>query len=83
VCICERGEAVVGILQLRCAPKEKIEQFVLLCDEIFLFVSEDGDVKDLVESLKNYKDKSSSSESLLVFGVGDGGGGPQSSMIVS
>ncbi|CAI2163478.1 3771_t:CDS:10 [Funneliformis geosporum] len=36
---------------------------------------------ELVNSVKNHKDKEYSNESLLVFGNGDGGGGPLASMI--
>ncbi len=36
---------------------------------------------ELVNSVRNHKDKEYSNESLLVFGNGDGGGGPLASMI--
>ncbi|GBC03648.1 hypothetical protein RclHR1_05230010 [Rhizophagus clarus] len=38
-------------------------------------------VGELVNSVRNHKDKEYSNESLLVFGNGDGGGGPLASMI--
>lgn len=38
-------------------------------------------VGELVKSVNNHNDKEYSNESLLVFGNGDGGGGPLSSMI--
>lgn len=36
---------------------------------------------ELVHSVRNHKDKEYSNESLLVFGNGDGGGGPTAAMI--
>ncbi|PKY21567.1 hypothetical protein RhiirB3_409571 [Rhizophagus irregularis] len=38
-------------------------------------------VGELINSVRNHKDKEYSNESLLVFGNGDGGGGPLASMI--
>jgi hypothetical protein len=38
-------------------------------------------VGELVHSVRNHKDKEYSNESLLVFGNGDGGGGPTTAMI--
>ncbi|KAJ3337800.1 Alpha-mannosidase 2C1 [Gonapodya sp. JEL0774] len=40
-----------------------------------------ADVKDVNYSVKNHKDLANSSESLLLFGNGDGGGGPNDAMI--
>jgi alpha-mannosidase len=39
------------------------------------------DVKTLLFNVKNFKDKERSNQSLLVFGFGDGGGGPLPSMV--
>lgn len=40
-----------------------------------------ADVKDVVYNTKNYKDHENSKESYMLFGFGDGGGGPTTAMI--
>lgn len=40
-----------------------------------------GRLEELIKSVKNNKDKAYANASLLVFGNGDGGGGPLPSMI--
>ncbi|KXS11926.1 glycoside hydrolase family 38 protein [Gonapodya prolifera JEL478] len=40
-----------------------------------------ADVKDVTFSVKNNKDLATTSESLLLFGNGDGGGGPNAAMV--
>ena len=40
-----------------------------------------GDVEEILKSQTNFKDKGRSNSSLYLFGIGDGGGGPQPAMI--
>lgn len=40
-----------------------------------------ADVKDIVYGTKNFKTKDKSNESMLLFGFGDGGGGPTPQML--
>ena len=49
---------------------------------IYLLKTE-GDIQDVVKTRDSYKNKSSNRESVLLYGWGDGGGGPTEEHIVN
>lgn len=56
---------------------KKIQCFYILISDTY---NAQTTVKETLFHVKNYKEKERSNESLMVFGHGDGGGGPLMSM---